>query len=169
MLRRLVLNLFGAWFGVWRWFPRATLARIASAIAAGERRHAGEVCFAVESRYAPWTLLNGRTVAGRAREVFAQLGVWDTQDNSGVLLYLQLAERRVEIVADRGIGARVAPAQWQAVCDRFALDLRARGLDAAAAEAAVIACIEQLHDLIAAQFPAADDNPREFPDDPIIL
>ena len=130
---------------------------------------AGEVCFAVESRYAPWTLLNGRTVAGRAREVFAQLGVWDTQDNSGVLLYLQLAERRVEIVADRGIAARVAPAQWQAVCDRFALDVRARGLDAAAAEAAVVACIEQLHDLIAAQFPAADDNPREFPDDPIIL
>jgi uncharacterized membrane protein len=164
MVMRLLQNLFGAWFGVWRWFPRPVLARIAAAIGEGERRHSGEVCFAVESRYSPWAVLAGRDVAARARAVFGQLGVWDTQDNSGVLLYLQLAERRVEIVADRGIAARVGPEQWQALCAQFVEDMRA-----GAPEAAVLACIGRIHALLEAHFPAAEDNPREFPDDPIIL
>ena len=164
MLQRLVQNLFGAWFGVWRWFPRATLDRIAAAITAGERGHSGEVCFTVESRYAPWTVLAGRTVAGRAREVFGLLGVWDTRDNSGVLLYLQLAERRVEIVADRGIATRVPHEQWQALCAQFIDEMHA-----GPAEAAVLACIGRIHAMLEAHFPAAEDNPREFPDDPIIL
>jgi uncharacterized membrane protein len=164
MLQRLVQNLFGAWFGVWRWFPRASLARIAAAITQGERRHSGEVCFAVESRYAPWAVFAGRQVAVRAREVFGQLGVWDTQDNSGVLLYLQLAERRVEIVADRGIAARVGPEQWQALCAQFIEQMHA-----GPAEAAVLACVGRIHALLEAHFPAGEDNPREFPDDPIIL
>jgi uncharacterized membrane protein len=164
MLQRLVQNLFGAWFGVWRWFPRATLQRIGAAITEGERRHSGEVCFAVESRYAPWKVLSGRDVAGRARDVFGRRGVWDTRDNSGVLLYLQLAERRVEIVADRGIATRVDPAQWQALCAQFGDDMHA-----GPPEAAVLACIARIHALLEAHFPAADDNPREFPDDPIIL
>ena len=164
MLQRLLQNLFGAWFGLWRWFPRPVLARIAAAIGEGELRHSGEVCFAVESRYTPWAVLAGRDVAARARSVFGRLGVWDTQDNSGVLLYLQLAERRVEIVADRGIAARVGPEQWQALCAQFADDMRN-----GAAEAAVLACIGRIHALLEAHFPAAEDNPREFPDDPIIL
>jgi uncharacterized membrane protein len=164
MLRRLALNLFGGWFRLARWFPREALDRIAAAITAGERTHAGEVCFAVEARYAPWAVIAGRTVVARAREVFGLLGVWDTQDNSGVLLYLQLAERRVEIVADRGIAARVEPAQWQALCAQFA-----EGIHNGPAEAAVLACIGRIHALLAVHFPAGEDNPREFPDDPIIL
>jgi uncharacterized membrane protein len=164
MPRRLSANLFGAWFGVWRWFPRPVLARIAAAITEGERRHSGEVCFAVESRYSPWAVLAGRDVAGRARDVFGRLGVWDTQDNSGVLLYLHLAQRRVEIVADRGIAARVGPEQWQSLCAQFIDDMHA-----GTHEAAVLACIGRIHALLEAHFPASDDNPREFPDDPIIL
>ncbi|MGH8029153.1 MAG: TPM domain-containing protein, partial [Arenimonas sp.] len=131
MLQRMLLNLFSGWFGVWRWFPRPALARIAAAIAAGERTHSGEVCFAVESRYAPWNVAAGRNVAGRARDVFGRLRVWDTQDNSGVLLYLQLAERRVEIVADRGIAAHVAREQWQALCAQFADEMHAGEPEAA--------------------------------------
>ena len=164
MLQRLARNLFGAWFGVQRWFPRPALARIAAAITEGERSHSGEVCFAVEARYAPWAVLAGRTPVGRARDVFGRLGVWDTQDNSGVLLYLQLAERHVEIVADRGIAARVDHAQWQALCAQFIDEMHA-----GPAEAAVLACIERIHALLQAHFPASSDNPREFPDDPIIL
>jgi uncharacterized membrane protein len=164
MLDRLLQNLFGGWGRLWRWFPKAALARIAAAIAEGERRHTGEVCFAVESRYAPWSVLSGTVAPRRARQVFGQVGAWDTQDNTGVLLYLQLAERRIEIVADRGIHARVGHEQWQALCATFADELHAKG-----AEAAVLACIGRVHDLLAAHFPAGEDNPREFPDDPIIL
>jgi uncharacterized membrane protein len=164
MLQRLAQNLFGGWFRLAAWFPPSAMARIRDAIATGELRHAGEVCFAVEPRFAPWAVLAGLTVPARARAVFAQVGAWDTQDNSGVLLYLQLAERRVEIVADRGIAARVDPAQWQALCARFTDDIRT-----GPAEAAVLACIAGLHDLLATHFPAGEDNPREFPDDPIVL
>jgi uncharacterized membrane protein len=164
MLQRLFRNLFGAWFRLSAWFPTPVLARIRDAIAAGERTHAGEVVFAVEPRYSPWAVLAGVSVRGAAEQAFAQLRVWDTQDNSGVLLYLQLAERRVELVADRGIAARVPPEQWQALCAQFAAEI-----NAISAEAAVLACIERLHGLLAEHFPAGDDNPREFPDDPIIL
>lgn len=161
MLRRLALNLFGGWFRGARWFPDDAMARIRDAIAAGERTHAGEICFAVESRFAPWAVFSGPTVRERAHQLFGALDVWNTQDNSGVLLYLQLAERRVEIVADRGIAARVPPAQWEALCTRFGDDVH-RG----PAEAAVLACIAGIHELLAKHFPADDDNPRELGDEP---
>jgi uncharacterized membrane protein len=164
MLRRLLLNLFGGWFRGSRWFPPESLARIRDAIAAGERGHAGELCFATEARYAPWALWKGLTVRGRARQLFGALGVWDTQDNSGVLLYLQLAERRVEIVADRGIAARVPPAQWEALCAQFADDMHHN-----APELAVLACLGRINALLEQHFPADEHNAREFPDEPIIL
>jgi len=93
---------------------------IRDAIADGERGHAGELCLAIESRYSPWAVMAGLQARDRARQVFSLLRVWDTQGNSGVLMYLQLAERRVELVADRGIAARVDPALWQALCADFA-------------------------------------------------
>jgi uncharacterized membrane protein len=96
--------------------------------------------------------------------VFSLLRVWDTAGNSGVLLYLQLAERRVEIVADRGIDARVSPEAWQALCADFA-----REMAAGPADAAVLACLGRINEMLAAHFPAAADNPRELPDDPVVL
>ena len=164
MLRRLWLNLFGGWFRGPRWFPPATLARIRDAIAEGERTHAGELCFATESRYAPWAVVSGLEVRARARALFGALGVWDTQDNSGVLLYLQLAERRVEIVADRGIAARVAPELWSSLCGDFARDMAAESADRA-----VLRCLERINALLREHFPAEADNPRELPDDPVVL
>jgi len=161
MLRRLALNLFGGWFRGTRWFPDDAMARIRDAIAEGERTHAGEICFAVESRYAPWAVFSGLTTRERASQLFGSLGVWDTQDNSGVLLYLQLAERRVEIVADRGIAARVPPEQWEALCARFADDVHH-----GPAQAAVLACIAGINGLLAEHFPAGEDNPRELSDEP---
>lgn len=164
MLRRLLLNVFAGWFRLSRWFPAATMIRIRDAIARGELGHAGELCFAVEPRYSIWSVLSGLQPRQRAATAFSLLRVWDTQDNSGVLLYLQLAERRVEIIADRGIAARVAPAQWQRICDRFAADI-ADGDP----EAAVLTCIAGINTLLSEHFPASADNPREVPDDPVVL
>ena len=163
-MQRLARNLFGGWFRGARWFPPEAMLRIRDAIAAGERTHAGELCFATEARFAPWAVWSGLTTRARARQLFGALGVWDTQDNSGVLLYLQLAERRVEIVADRGIASRVPPAQWEALCAQFADDMHA-----GAAEAAVLACLGRINALLAEHFPAGEDNPRELPDEPVIL
>jgi hypothetical protein len=164
MFKPLLLNVFAGWFRLTRWFPTAAMARIRDAIAEGERRHAGELCFAVESRYSPWEVLAGLRPRQRAEQAFSLLRVWDTERNSGVLLYLQLAERRVEIVADRGIVEHVDAAQWQAICDAFAADI-ANG----PAEAAALAGIQRISDLLAKHFPAGPDNPRELPDQPVIL
>lgn len=164
MFERLLLNLFGGWFRLSRWFPTEGMRRIRDAIAQGELGHAGELCFAVEARYSPMAVLAGLEPRQRAHQVFSLLRLWDTQDNSGVLLYLQLAERRVEIIADRGIAARVDASAWQKICDDFAADVSGQE-----PEAAVVACVARINALLTMHFPAEADNPREFPDEPVVL
>lgn len=131
-----------------RVFPEASLRRIGEAIAAGESRHRGQLCFAVESRLTVGELLDGRQPRAAALAAFAQLGVWDTAGNNGVLLYLLLADRRIEIVADRGYAVRVGDERWQAVCDSVQ-----QALAAGEAEAAVLGGIAALSEIIAEQFP----------------
>ena len=130
-MQRLFSNLFSAWFMLPRHFPADAMRRIRDVVAEGELHHAGELCVAIEARYSPMAILGGLQPRHRAEQVFSLLRVWDTQDNSGVLLYLQLAERRVELVADRGIAARVEPALWQSICDDFATEMRAQAPNAA--------------------------------------
>ena len=108
-----------------RLFPGESLKRITQAIAESELRHSGEICFAVEPALHPRAVLAGQQARDRAHEVFAQLRVWDTHANNGVLLYLLLADHRIEIVADRGLQDRVSDEQWQRVCRLVEEHLRA--------------------------------------------
>ena len=164
MLRRLALNLFAGWFRMSRWFPAPTLKRIRQAISQGERSHAGEICFVVEARYPFWAVLKGLEPRDRAHQVFALLRVWDTQDNSGVLVYLQLAERRVELVADRGIAARVKQTEWDAVCRAMERAFKAGQFEAGALDA-----IHAVTAILARHFPPGAANPNELPDKPAVL
>ena len=97
-MQRMLTNLFGNWFQLRHRFPAALLDEMTVAIASGERTHRGEVRFAVESRLAPLAVLEGLDAPVRARQVFAQLRVWDTEHNTGVLFYVLMAEHRIEIV-----------------------------------------------------------------------
>ncbi|HQY70490.1 MAG TPA: TPM domain-containing protein [Pseudomonadales bacterium] len=105
--------------------PRASMQAIETAIGASERTHGGQICFAVETALDLAPLARGQAARERALEVFAQLRVWDTEHNNGVLIYLLLADRDVEIVADRGIAARVPAAQWEAICQAMESAFRA--------------------------------------------
>lgn len=163
-MKRLLQNVFTGWFRMSQWFPKETLTHIRDVIAEGERGHAGEICFAVEARYSLGAVFNGLQTRNRANQLFSILRVWDTQDNSGVLLYLQLAERRVELIADRGIAARVESTQWQKICDEFTADI-----SNGPADVAVLACIDKINTLLIQNFPAHEDNPRELPDEPVVL
>ncbi len=147
-------------------FPQASLQRIAAAVAAGEQRHRGEVCFAVESALPAWPALRGLQARERAHAVFAQLRVWDTQANNGVLVYLLLADRRIEIVADRGLDARVGDAQWRGICQRMEAQLRA-----GEPENAVVDGIAAISELLAMHFPRSegDGDRNELSDLPHIL
>jgi hypothetical protein len=147
-----------------RLFPQATLDAIHHAIAAGEKRHRGEVCFAIEHAM-PWRdLARGCSVRERAQEVFSRLRVWDTQHNSGVLIYLLVADRAIEIVADRGIAARVGQQEWQRICDgmreRFVANDYERG---------VIDGVNAVSDLLAQHFPDDGSARNELADAPVVL
>jgi uncharacterized membrane protein len=144
-------------------FPAESLQRIAAAVAAGEARHRGEVCFAVDAAL-PWrAVLAATDVRSRAEGAFARLRVWDTAANNGVLLYLLLADRRIEIVADRGLAGLVSDEQWRGVC--VLMEDRLRSGDA---EGAAIAGIEAASDLLARHFPRrpGDIDENELPDLP---
>src|SRR3970282_2961904 len=98
-----------------RAFPSDSLHRIAETIAQGESAHTGEICFAVEPALELGALWAGQQAHERARYVFARLRVWDTQANNGVLLYLLLADHRIEIVAARRFDGKVGARQWPGV------------------------------------------------------
>src|SRR6478736_4493576 len=161
---RWIKHLFLDDLAVRRDFPQATLAAIKHAIATQENRHRGELRFAVEGGLPMLALCSGRTVRERAIEVFGRLRIWDTEDNAGVLVYLLLADRRVEIVADRGIHAKVGAAAWDAICGEMQSAFAAGKFEAGA-----ILGIEAISDLLAAHFPPGEDNPNELPDAPVVL
>ena len=163
--QRLRANLFGGWFQLHRYFPAALLDEMAAAIAAGERAHKGEVRFAVEARLPALAVLDGLDAPTRAQQVFGHLRVWDTEHNSGVLFYVLMAEHRIEIVADRGIAAKVDAAEWDAICagmrECFAAgkwrDGSLQGIAAA-------------HALLLQHFPGNDKEVHdELPDRPVLL
>jgi uncharacterized membrane protein len=147
-------------------FPAASLQRIADAVTAGEARHRGEVCFAVESALPLRQVLRGVQARDRAHDVFAQLRVWDTRANNGVLVYLLLADHRIEIVADRGLAGLVGEAQWRRACALMEARLRA-----GEPEAAIVDGVGSIADLLAAHFPRApgDADQNELPDLPRVL
>jgi len=164
-MQRLLTNLFGSWFQLRRRFPTALLDEMAAAIAAGERTHLGEVCFVIESRLATLAVLDGLDAPARARQVFTQLRVWDTECNSGVLFYVLMAEHRIEILADRGIAARVTTAEWDAISARMR-ECYARGQWRDGSLEGIAAA----NSLLVGYFP---DNGRansdELPDRPVLL
>jgi len=112
---RWIHHLFLDHFAARRAFPAATLKAIEQSISMQEKRHRGELRFVVEGGLPLGPLVVGRSARERAIEVFSRLRIWDTEDNAGVLVYLLLADRRVEIVADRGIHAKVGTAAWDAI------------------------------------------------------
>jgi uncharacterized membrane protein len=146
-----------------RLFPADALQRIAAAVAAGEARHTGEVCFAVESALPLRAVFAGVDARTRAVEAFARLRTWDTAANNGVLLFLLLADQRIEIVADRGLAGRVSPEQWRGVCQLMEERLRAGDAEAAAVQGVAAASA-----LLAAHFPRdeGDAGANELPDLP---
>ncbi|MCA1926251.1 MAG: TPM domain-containing protein [Thiobacillus sp.] len=151
----------------WAWrraFPQATLDAIEAAIRASETRHGGEIRFAVENCLAPGRVWRGLGGRARAIEVFSQLMVWDTAHNTGVLIYVLLADHDIEIVADRGIAARVPAAEWARVTHIMESHFRANKYEAGA-----LAGIDAVSKLLEQHVPPGAANPNELPDRPTIL
>lgn len=148
-----------------RAFPRATLAAIERAVTEQERRHRGELRVAIEGGMPLHALLARRSARERALELFTQLRVWDTEDNSGVLIYVLLADRHVEVVGDRGIHARVGVAAWDAICGAMQREFAAGRF-----EPGMLQGLAAASDLLEKHFPARPGgNPNELPDAPVTI
>jgi len=168
-IKRIVRHLLMPPWWPRRLFTRAALQRIEAAIGEAERRAHGQIRFAVEGALHLVPLWHGLTARERALEVFSRLRVWDTEHNNGVLIYLLLADRDVEIVADRGIHAKTGSAQWERVCRRMETHFRAGRF-----EEGVIEGIRDVGAHLARHYPGerSPDNgasSNELPDAPIIL
>src|SRR5919197_818873 len=124
----------------------------------------GELRFAIEGALHLSALLAGLTARARAEALFGELRVWDTDARSGVLIYVQLVDRRLEIVADRGIAARVAQSEWDAICRTMEKEFAAGNYERGAA-----AAIDATTRLLARHFPAAHVNPNELSDIPTVI
>ena len=162
---RVVKHLVTDHASVRRAFPSRDMARIEEAIATGERAHRGQVCVAIEAALPAARVVKSISPRERALEVFGLLRVWDTEENCGVLVYLLLADRDVEIVADRGIHAKVETGAWEAICREMEAAFRKRRF----AEG-VLAGIGRISALLAEHYPRTGaPGANELPDRPVVL
>ena len=147
-----------------RVFPQAVLDRIEQAIKVGETTHTGQLRFVVEGALDGAPLVRDQPARDRALDVFSHLRIWDTAHNNGVLIYLLLADRDVEIVADRGINSFVGAQRWADICSDMEADFR-RGHF----EAGVIKGIEAVSRELAKFFPPHGPHRNELPDKPLVI
>ena len=163
-IRRIGRHLLEHRWRLRRIFPPAALARIGQAITSGEAAHSGQVRFVVEGALDGAPLFRNQPARERALDIFSQLRIWDTAHNNGVLIYLLLADRDVEIVADRGIDAKVGAAGWEKICQEMETDFRAGNF-----ERGVIRGVEAVSRELATHFPRSSAGPNELPDAPVVM
>ena len=145
--------------------PPALLQRLKQRVAASENRHSGEIRICVEASLPSSYVWRDATPRQRAVAMFAKLGMWDTEHNNGVLIYLLLAEHAIEIVADRGLSKRVAPAEWAAMVQRMGAAFREGRFEDGLKQA-----LEEVSALLVQHYPLApgESNSNELPDEPVL-
>ena len=147
-----------------RLFPPEVLKQIEQAIKACEATHSGQLRFVVEGALDGKPLFTGQSARHRALDIFSRLRIWDTAHNNGVLIYLLLADRKVEIVADRGIDAKVGAAGWERICKAMEGDFRSGNF-----AGGVIKGIGAVSRELAKYFPGHGAHPNELPDAPVVM
>ena len=163
-IARLLRHICTTRWSTRRRFPVPVRDAIEKAIGECEMRHGGEIRFVVETAFDLPELWRGLPVRSRALQVFGQFGVWDTAHNNGVLIYVLMADRGVEIIADRGIATHVAPHEWQAVCRQMEQHYRAGRFREGS-----ISGIEGVGALLGRHFPGKAASDNELPNQPVLL
>ncbi len=163
-IKRIAKHLIEHRWRVRRIFTPRVLAAIEQAIKAGEAAHSGQVRFVVEGALDGAPLFRDQPARERALDIFSHLRIWDTHHNNGVLIYLLLADREVEIVADRGIDAKVGSAGWEKICRDMESDFRAGNF-----EDGVIKGIAAVSRELAKHFPQTGPHANELPDKPVVM
>ena len=162
--RRIGRHLLGHHWRVRRNFPPPVLTAIEQAIKAGEATHSGQVRFVIEGALDGKPLFRNQPPRERALDIFSRLRIWDTAHNNGVLIYLLLADRAVEIIADRGIDAKFGGDGWERICREMESDFRAGNFERGA-----IKGVEAVSRELAQHYPPAAGGMNELPDQPVLI
>jgi uncharacterized membrane protein len=163
-MKRFVAHLKAFLWGRRSSFPKGVLSAIEDAVRQAESKHAGEIRFAIEDGLSLGEILDGKSSRDRAEEVFSLLKVWDTEKDNGVLLYVLLGDRRVEIVADRGLNSRVSSEEWGAVCRTMEQHFKESRF-----EEGSVRGIQGIAALLSRHFPHDGPDADELPNKPTIL
>src|SRR4051794_26315278 len=163
-IRRITRHLLQHHWRARQVFPKGVLDRIEQAIKRGEATHSGQVRFVVEGALDGGSLFRNQSARERALDMFAHLRIWDTAHNNGVLIYLLLADRDVEIIADRGIDAKVGAQGWERICRAMEAEFRSGQF-----ERGVIDGIAAVSRELATHFPPGGPHPNELPDKPVVM
>jgi len=163
-ITRAITHLFYPGWWLRRDFPPAELTRVEQAIQASEAKHSGEIRFAIETALPLKALWRDETPEERAIEVFSLLRVWDTEDNNGVLIYLLLADKKIEIVADRAINKVVDKDEWQHITQQMETFFKERRF-----ADGVVFGIEEVGKHLQKHFPIKNNDEDELPNKPVIL
>jgi uncharacterized membrane protein len=147
-----------------RAFPPPTLKAIEVEIKQGETLHRAEVRMIVESSLTLAAVRDGVSSRDRARELFAHYGVWDTEENCGVLVYVNLADHKVEIVADRGVGRAIPAGEWQAICRTMT-----HGFARGEYHDGSLTALRQLNALLRAHYPDDGSRHDQLSNRPVVL
>lgn len=161
---RMIRHLLSSHWQVHRAFPRKTLLAIEGEITSCEAAHAGEIRFVVEAALSGTPLYRGQSSRDRAIDVFSGLRIWDTVERNGVLIYLLLADRAVEIVADRGVNAKAGDAEWTKICANMESAFRKGRYEQGAIEG-----IRDIGRLLTAHFPPTGAARNELSDKVVVL
>ena len=163
-MNSLIKHLFMPSWLARRPFTSIVLDRIETAIRESERTHNAELRFVVEGELDLRHVLHRASARQPAVELFSQLRGWDTEHNSGVLIYVQCVDRHIEIVADRGVAAKVAQKEWDAICRRMEAVFRTGRYEEGALKG-----IHEITTLLATHFPESGSKADELPDRPVLL
>ena len=162
--RRIVRHLSMTNWRVKAAFHPKALTTIRDAIQDSHKTHIGQVQFVVEGALHSAALIDGMTARERAIDVFSQLRVWDTEYNNGILIYLLLADRDVEIIADRGIHSRVRATDWEAICGLMEAHFRCGEF-----ELGTLRGVEKITKLLRAHFPTYPPPDQELSASPVVM
>lgn len=164
LFSRLCKHLFTTHAAGKRAFPSSTLKTIEAAIVEGEKLHKAEVRLIVEHSLSTRAVLQRTTSRQRAIELFSQYRIWDTEENCGVLVYVNIADRKVEIIADRTVSKRITPKEWHAVCGTMT-----HGFSQGEFHDSSAVAMAQLNALLQSIFPANGEHQNQLPNKPIVL
>lgn len=162
-IKRFLRHLFHLPGRAKRCFPPQVTESISRAIAASERSHSGELRFVIEGALEPLQVWRGLGAHHRALEVFSELKIWDTEHNNGALIYVLLADRKVEIIADRGISSKVPASEWQEICNLMLAEFSRGNFEQGALRG-----IDLISRKIAQFYPPRPVDTNELSDAPII-